>query len=197
MNATVRAVCWLSLCMISLSPARAQESQKPAAASFAAAYRSDLLKTWDDFSGKIVALAEAMPEAKYTWRPTEGVRSVGEVYTHIASANYMLPQMAGVQPPAGVDVKGIDSLKDKAAIVATLKQSCEHVKQALSNTSDADFDKPVNIFGRDATVREAYLLLVTHQPEHLGQSIAYARMNGVVPPWTAERQARQQESKSK
>ena len=189
---------FLLLFGLCLSTIHAQEMQKPAApTSFASAFRNDCLGVWDDFTKKMVALAEAMPEEKYSWRPGEGVRSVGEVFTHIASGNYFILQMAGVKPPAGIDVKMVDSVKGKAKIIETLKQSCEFARQSLMNTSDADFGKPAKIFGQDKTVREAYFLLVTHSPEHLGQSIAYARMNGVVPPWTAERQARQQQQQEK
>ena len=183
-------VALLGLCS---NTARTQDQQKSTGVtSFASGFRSDCLATWDDFSKKMVALAEAMPQEKYSWRPGEGVRSVGEVFTHVAGGSYWFMQMAGIQPPAGVDLKSVDSLKEKAKIVEVLKQSCEHVRQAMMKTSDADFNKPAKIFGRDGTVREVFFLLVTHQPEHLGQSIAYARMNGVVPPWTAERQAQQQ-----
>jgi uncharacterized damage-inducible protein DinB len=170
----------------------AQEPQKPASAtSFTAGFRADLLAYCDDFSKKMVALAEAIPQEKYSWRPGEGVRSVGEVFTHVASGNFWYMQMAGIQPPAGVDLKAVDSLKEKAKIIEILKVSCEHVRLAISKSSDADLEKPAKVFGRDGTVRQVFFLLATHQPEHLGQSIAYARMIGVVPPWTAERQAQQ------
>lgn len=194
MNPTIRLVSASLLLGISLITLSAQQTQQSSApSSFAAGFRSDFLKTWDDFTKKMVALAEAMPEEKYSWRPGEGVRSVGEVFTHVASGSYFYLQLAGVQTPAGVDVKRVDSLKEKGRIIEALTQSCDYVKEIISKTTDADFTKPTKIFGREGTVREVYFMLATHQPEHLGQSIAYARMNGVVPPWTAERQARQQQ----
>jgi uncharacterized damage-inducible protein DinB len=169
--------------------------QGSAKAKAPSGFRGEFLTQWDDFSKKIVSLAEAMPVEKYSWRPGEGVRSVGEVFTHVAGGNFWFLQMIGVQPPAGVDTKRIDSLTEKEEIVEVLKESCEYVRQAVLNTSDADLNKPVKIFGRQGTVREVFFTIAAHQPEHLGQSIAYARMNGVVPPWTAERQSKQQAPK--
>ena len=196
MRLIVRCVLSTALLGVCLISASAQEMQKPAtSASFASSFRSDVLTQWKEFTDKIVSLAEAMPEEKYSWRPGPGVRSVGEVYTHIANGSFFFMKMAGIEPPAGVDMKMVDSLKEKAKIVAILKQSCEHARQAISKSSDADLNKPAKIFGRDGTVREVFFIFATHQPEHLGQSIAYARMNGVVPPWTAERQAQQQAPK--
>ena len=174
-------------------PLVAQESAKPTAGGApSSGFRAEFLTQWNDFSKKTVDLAEAMPVEKYSWRPGPGVRSVGEVYAHIAGGNFWFLNMVGVQPPADVDVKKIDSLKEKADIVAVLKKSCEQVKQAILKTSDAELDKPAKIMGRPGTVREVFFMLATHQPEHLGQSIAYARMNNVIPPWTAERQTKQQ-----
>lgn len=163
----------------------------------ASGFRGEFLTHWGEFGKKIVSLAQAMPVEKYSWRPGEGVRSVGEVYTHVAGGNYWFLQMIGVQPPAGVDTKQIGSLTDKEKIVEALMQSCEYMRQAVLKTPDADLSKPAKIFGREGTVREVFLMILTHDSEHLGQSIAYARMNGVVPPWTAEQQAKQQQAPKK
>jgi uncharacterized damage-inducible protein DinB len=181
-------------CFVLTAIAHGQSSGKAKAPS---GFRGEFLTQWDDFSKKIVSLAEAMPVEKYSWRPGEGVRSVGEVYTHIADGNYWFLQIIGVQPPEGVDTKRIDSLKEKEEIIEVLKESCENVREAVLNTSDSDLNKPAKILGRPGTVREVFFMIATHQPEHLGQSIAYARMNGVVPPWTAERQEKQQQSPKK
>lgn len=135
---------------------------------------------------KLVALAEAMPADKYGWRPGEGVRSVGEVFMHVASANFFLPTFWGAKIPAGVDPRNLEKEgADKAKTVAALKQSFDFVHQAINALPDSDLQKPIKIFGRDALVAEAMLGIASHDHEHLGQSIAYARMNGVVPPWSA------------
>jgi uncharacterized damage-inducible protein DinB len=165
-------------------------SQAPAAAAAPAVPPVQALRAAINFSlgqaqQELMSLAEAMPAEKYTWRPGEGVRSVGEVYMHVATANYMLPTFWGVQPPAGVDRHGLEKLGgDKAKTVATLKESFEHVRQAIDGLSDADLGKSVTLFGHPTTVAGAVLVVVGHAHEHLGQSIAYARSNGVVPPWS-------------
>jgi len=145
---------------------------------------------------KFVSLAESVPAEKFTWRPGEGVRSVSEVFLHVAGANYGLPRLVGVQPPASFQPKGWEtSTTDRAKIAAALKESFAHLRQAATSLSDADADKPVKLLGAESTTRAALAFMARHMAEHLGQSIAYARIQGVTPPWTEERQ-RQQSKKS-
>src|SRR5260370_23902639 len=132
---------------------------------------------------KLIALAEAMPADKYGWHPGEGVRSVGEVYMHVASANFWLPTFWGAKSPAGVGPRKLEKEgADKAKTVAALKQSFDFVHQAIDALPDSELHKPIKIFGRDAVVAEAMLGIASHGHEHLGQAIAYARMNGALPP---------------
>src|SRR5229473_8549865 len=148
--------------------------------------RGELLRSLEDARGKVIELATAMPESKYAWRPAKGVRSVGEVYLHIAQANYTLPHLAGVAIPADVDAAKLgDARLDKAQTLAALTASFTHAVEAITDTPDSTLDRPAKIFGREGTVREVFVITVAHAHEHLGQSIAYARTNGVVPPWTA------------
>ncbi|MDP9120786.1 MAG: DinB family protein [Acidobacteriota bacterium] len=166
------------------------------AGASATGMRGEILKQLDDAQKKLADLAEATPAEKFAWRPGKGVRSVGEVYLHVAQANYFLPTLWGAKPPAGVDVQGIEKDgDDKAKTVAALKQSFDHLHKAMAAVSDAELGKSVNLFGRQGTTREAMLILATHAHEHLGQAIAYARMNGIVPPWTAAEQAKQGQKK--
>ena len=132
---------------------------------------------------KSSALAEAVPAEKYSWRPAEGVRSVGEVYMHIAGANYMIPSRLGAKAPAGISRDMEKTVTDKAKIIEHLKQSFAHVRQAIENSTDNS--KATKLFGRDNTHGGVKLLIITHLHEHLGQSIAYARTNKVTPPWSA------------
>ena len=193
MKTLLRLYSLVALFGLLLVTGSAQETAKPTTPdTLTHNFRAEFLRQWDDFGNKMIALADAMPKDKYSWRPGVGVRSVGEVFAHVASGNFGFMKMIGVDLPSGIDRKSVDSLTDKEKIVEVLKKSFEHVRQAIVKTADADFDKPAQIFGREGTVREVFFLLATHQPEHLGQSIAYARMNGVVPPWTAERQVQQQ-----
>lgn len=165
---------------------QAQQSQTTSAA---AGPRADWKQNLDDVQKKIVSLAEAMPAEKYSWRPAEGVRSVSEVYVHIAGGNYFLPTFAGINPPPDFARDAEKTVTDKAKVIELINRSFEHVRSALDKTSDADMNKKVNFFGEEMTVRGIFLAVLTHLHEHLGQSIAYARMNGVVPPWSAAENA--------
>ena len=122
----------------------------------------------------------------------EGVRSVSEVYMHMAGSNFRFPQFLGIKPPAGAP-GDLEKITDKAKVVETLKQSFTHLRQAATNTPDADWEKTVTVSGRSVNVREAFFRHALGLREHLGQSVAYARMNRIVPPWTAAREAQQQQ----
>jgi uncharacterized damage-inducible protein DinB len=139
---------------------------------------------------KIVSLAEAIPADKYQWRPEPDVRSISELFLHIAAANYNFPtMMTGVAPAAGFEGNGFErSTTDKAKVIEQLNKSFAYAIAAVKNMSNADFAKPETKLGPDANDGDVIYLMVTHTHEHLGQSIAYARMNGVMPPWTAEAQ---------
>ena len=141
---------------------------------------------------KFLRLAEAIPAEKYTWRPAPDVRSIAEVFLHVAAASYNLPKLIGTPPPAGFDAKGYDkSTTDKGKIVAALRDSFAHEKRAILAMPDADLDKKLDWFGGTNTQRGILLFMTRHAAEHLGQSIAYARMAGVVPPWTEDQQRQQ------
>ncbi len=146
--------------------------------------REDVLGRLNTLETKFVGLAEALPQDKYTWRPGDGVRSVSEVFLHVASANYRLPGMIGTPTPQGIDARGMEkSTYDQAKVVSTMKASFAHVRQAVEKLSGDDLEKATKMFGRDSNYRSVLLLMTGHLSEHLGQSIAYARVNGVVPPW--------------
>jgi uncharacterized damage-inducible protein DinB len=155
-----------------------------------AGVKGEMLMWFKDAEGKLVQLAEATPEEKYAWRPAKDVRSTGEVFMHVVGANYGIPSFWGMKTPEGFNLNTYEkSLSKKADIVPALKASFAAMEEGFMATPDADMDKPAEFFGMKTTVRGGYLLLLSHAHEHLGQSIAYARSNGIVPPWTAKRQA--------
>ena len=92
--------------------------------------------------------------------------------------------MVGVKPPSGLDPKMEKTMTDKDKIIETLKASFAHVRDAVSKMSDADMAKETKMFGRAATYQDALFFMANHMHEHLGQSIAYARTNHIVPPWS-------------
>lgn len=152
-------------------------------------FRADFLHQQAGVEKELLALAEATPADKYSWRPAEGVRSVSEVYMHLAGANYMLPSFAGVKIPEGISRDMEKTVTEKAAVIDALKKSFAHLRSAVEATPEAELDKPLKFFGMDSTVRGLYFLIANHEHEHLGQSIAYARMNGIVPPWSMPKKA--------
>ena len=99
--------------------------------------------------------------------------------------------------PNGFDPKAIQALSgDKPKVLQALKESFAHLRNATLALTD-DADKPQKMFGRQSTLRGSFMIIIGHFGEHLGQSIAYARVNGVVPPWTEEAQQQQQKSADK
>ena len=155
-------------------------------------YRAEAMAEVMVQEDKFTRLADAIPAEKYAWRPAPDVRSFAEVFLHVGAANYNLYKLVGTPPPAGLDLKNLEkSTTDKAKVMATLKDSFAHAKQAIKATPDADLEKSMDWFGGKNTERGVLLFIVRHGAEHLGQSIAYARFVGVVPPWTEDAQRKQ------
>ena len=140
---------------------------------------------WKHVSAQLVALAEATPEEKFSWRPAPGVRSTSEVYMHIALANFYLLSVTGPKMPAELKREMEKSVTAKADVISWLKRSLEAVKQAHLAITPKDLERKVHIADRDATVDGMYLRIIVHANEHMGQLIAYARMTGVTPPWSS------------
>ena len=163
------------------------------AAGLTAGLTADLLTDLGQVEKKIVGLARAIPADKYGWRPGQGVRSVGEVLMHVAADNYLLPAALGHAADPATGIKGNDYKTaqayerrqlDRDATIAELEKSFAHLKNSLSATPAARLGEPVSMFGQTLTVQQTWILTTTHLHEHLGQLIAYARSNGVVPPWS-------------
>ena len=139
---------------------------------------------WRHVSGQLLALAEAIPEEKFTWRPAPGVRSTSEVFMHIALANFYLLSVTGPKMPADMKEGLEKSVTSKADVISWLNRSLEAVKSAHLAVTPKDLQRKVHIYDRDATVDGMYLRILVHANEHMGQLIAYARMTGVAPPWS-------------
>jgi len=159
-------------------------------------YRAEVLAEVMIQEDKFTRLAEAIPAEKYSWRPAPDVRSFAEVFLHVSAVNYNIYKLVGTPPPAGLDLKGLEkSTTDKAKVIATLKDSFAHAKDAIKAMPDADLEKSMDWFGGKNTERGLLLFIVRHAAEHLGQSIAYARFSGIVPPWTEDAQKKQPDKK--
>ncbi len=177
----------LVCCALSL-PALAQGT--PAAAPAPApgpTFQADVAGVIGHTQKEMVSLAGAVPQNKFTWRPAKGVRSVAEVYLHAAGSAYWFGKQLGFQVPADVEAKMKDfekSTTDKAKIEKALTDSFEWFTSNVKQMPDAELTKTVNLLGHDLTKRAVIMITMSHYEEHLGQSIAYARSNGVVPPWS-------------
>ena len=137
-------------------------------------------------SGQVMQLAKAIPAEKYSYTPQRGVRSVAEVCSHIISANYFFASKLGAQIPSDVKMETIEKdLKTKDAIEKELKRSYDLMLSAIRNTKDNVLANKVEFpFPGEYTSMSAILISLAHSNEHLGQLIAYARMNGITPPWS-------------
>ena len=156
------------------------------------------LKQSKRVQGQMESLLGAIPQEKLNWRPMEGVRSIAEAFMHAGGGNYLMSMNLGGFAPKGFEESAYEkSLTDKAQILDALRKSFDAVNDAVRNTPEASYGKSVKFFGMDVTMLDIVFAAATHQHELLGQQIAYARMNGVVPPWTAEMQKKMKEQEMK
>lgn len=154
---------------------------------------AELMKDVEGVEKKPIALAKATPPEKLAWRPGAGVRSFGEVFLHVASDNYFIPASFGAAILASTGIKNDDFKTLRAyetrkvtreQIVANLEQSFAHLKSSMARTTAAQLDAPISMFGMKSNAQAMWILATTHLHEHPGQAIAYARVNGIVPPWS-------------
>ncbi|HTF19491.1 MAG TPA: DinB family protein [Chryseolinea sp.] len=137
-------------------------------------------------SGHVMQLAKAIPADKYSYSPQKDVRSVAAVCAHIVSANYFFASKLGGKIPADVKMETIEKdLVAKDAIEKELKRSYDAIIDAVKNAKDAGLSTKIEFpFPGEYTGMSAILISLGHSNEHLGQLIAYARMNGITPPWS-------------
>ena len=139
---------------------------------------------WRHVSRQLIALAEATPEDKFSWRPAPGVRSTSEVYMHIALANFELLSVTGPKLPTDLKEELETSVTSKKEVIAWLKRSLDAVKEAHLKETPQDLQRKLKVNGRPTTADAMFLRIIVHDNEHMGQLIAYARMTGVKPPWS-------------
>lgn len=146
---------------------------------------------------KMVDLVNAIPADKLTWRPTADSRSFSEVFLHVAGERYQILGLGGAVPPADFNGKTYEkSTTDKAQIVAELNKTWDFAQKTVNGMSNADFAKLLPKLGPQANAGDVVYILVADAHEHLGQLVAYARENGIVPPWTAAAQKKAAEKKA-
>ncbi|HLZ42652.1 MAG TPA: DinB family protein [Candidatus Sulfotelmatobacter sp.] len=195
MKRVFAALCWIML-MSGAVRVAAQVNPYKEGTPGVTGYRAEVVAEVMVQEDKFTRLAEAIPADKFAWRPTADVRSFAEVFLHVSAANYNLYKLVGTPPPTGLDIKGLEkSTTEKEKVIATLKDSFAHAKTAIKAMPDADLEKSLDWFGGKNTERGVLLFIVRHAAEHLGQSIAYARFAGIVPPWTEDARRKPAEKK--
>ena len=183
-------IALLTAFVVAAPVARAQDhsAHHPAPAGLT----KDLLTDIGQVERKMIALARAIPEDRFGWRPVEGVRSISEVVMHIAADNHFFPAALGTPAELSTGIKGDDfntavafekRTVTKAQAIAELEKSFAFLKLALGTVTPEQLSKEVRLFGMPFTNQSAWLMATTHLHEHLGQLIAYARSNSVKPPW--------------
>jgi len=133
---------------------------------------------------KVIQLAEAFSEEQYNYRPSEGVASVGEALLHIAGANYYLATKMGFAPPEDVDIMKLDKITGKENIIDAVKKSNAFVLEKIVLVKTSSLNEEVDFGFAKMNKLGGLLAIMEHNGEHKGQLIAYARTNGVVPPWS-------------
>lgn len=177
---------------ISASAARSAAAQPEDKTAPSYDMKGQSLVDLDAMHKQFVSLAEAIPAEKFTWRPGEGVRSFSEAFLHVAAMNFGMPAQIGATPAPGYKKDGYEkSTTDKAKVIEQLNQSFDYVHAYVDSMANADFAKPQPKFGPQANSGDVIYIIVADDHEHLGQTVAYARVNGIVPPWTAERLKKQ------
>jgi uncharacterized damage-inducible protein DinB len=188
----------LVLILAPLMPAQEESAKSDPAIS---PVRQEILAGFDGAANRALALAKAIPEDQYSWRPMEGVRSFKEVFVHMAGSLLLFGSYAGVQAPAGPahdlaaaymkrgfempEIFAVEAaVGDKAQVIAIMEQCFQLARDLIRKTPDSDLDRTVQFFGKPATIRSLLMVMGSHLSEHLGQSIAYARVNHIVPPWS-------------
>ncbi|MGA2697171.1 MAG: DinB family protein [Terriglobales bacterium] len=185
----------LGLCSMALAaPAAPQDNADHTAPSYDMKPQS--LLDLEQVQKKMAALAEALPADKFAWRPSTDSRSFAEVFLHVSGERYDILGMMGATAPTGFNGKTYEqSTTDKARIIEELNKSWEFSKNAINSMTNADFAKPLPKLGPQANAGDVIYILVADAHEHLGQIIAYARVNGIVPPWTAAAKKKAAEKK--
>lgn len=187
MNKTSRVLAGMIAVLAFVTPVMAEEASS--------GFTADFVADFERAGGRLAELAEATPADKYSWAPSDEVRTVSEVYVHVVFTNTFIPMALGAAPPEGFEMSEgmnpMDLMKeweakvtDKDDVIAKLKESFEYAAKAVPTITD--LETQVETFGFPGTKRAYLLILLTHAHEHLGQSIAYARSIGVAPPWSQQ-----------
>lgn len=174
----------LLFCGLISTQITAGDSNQPGEVSPLSPYLQLLVDDLAYTGQKISQPAEAIPGDKYAWRPEDSVRSISEVFVHIAGANYFMLSFVGAALPEGFSRDAEKTVTGKAEIAEFLTKSFTDASSFVSSLSDEELNDEVELpFGK-FTKRQVLFIVANHIHEHLGQAIAYSRSNGIKPPWS-------------
>ncbi|HJZ98359.1 MAG TPA: DinB family protein [Candidatus Solibacter sp.] len=151
---------------------------------------AELLLAFEGAQNQVLQLARVVPEEKYGWRPAPGVRSFKEVFLHIVNGDSLLQHISEglvgekLSSEIEANAKAESDALTKDQVIAKLTESFAAVRKAMEDATAGSLSREAQFFGRTTTARGIYTVIDTHIAEHLGQLIAYCRMNGIVPPWS-------------
>ncbi len=181
-----RSVLIAALAALVLAGAPAATQAQDLTPESAAAVKAAFLADIEVMRGKFLGLAEAFPAETYTWRPMEGVRSVSEVLMLIASEGYGFAPMAlgGETAMGRAESQALADITDKAMVIDHLTKGFAHARSAIDAIDPATLVGSRSLFGQERSTPELVMFVGGDMHEHLGQLIAYARTNQIVPPWS-------------
>ncbi len=174
----MKSIAFILVFFLSFTLAMAQESN----------FQNDFAGTLQYNASQIQSLAEAIPEDKYDWSPSDGVRSVREAILHVVGANYFFGMMMGAQPAEGIDPMSLEqTVTGKDNVLEALKNSVSYIAEAGKSVSNESLEDMVDFpDGNQYSKRMVMMIAISHSGEHKGQLIAYARMNQITPPWSQQ-----------
>jgi len=199
MSKRMQRVLVLLVCSCAVTVGVAQTTDSASSDHSAPSYdmKAQSLLDLEVVQKKFVDLASALPAEKMTWRPSSDSRSFAEVFLHVSAERYGILSLMGAEKPAGFDGKTLEkSTTDRAQIVAELNRSWDFTKKTIDGMTNAEFAKLLPKLGPQANAGDVVYILVADAHEHLGQAVAYARENGIVPPWTVEAKKKAAEKKA-
>jgi len=179
---TISAILVTLLLLCGFGLAQAKEVQKTASQVLDGGIKT--------IEGEFVSAAEAMPEDKYDFAPTngefKGVRTFAQQIKHVAAINYIVgAAILSEKPPVDTnEEKGPDTVKSKADILKFLKDSFAYAHKAVASVTDTNLLEPIATpFGKEKGTRLGLATVFAwHGFDHYGQMVEYLRMNGIVPP---------------
>jgi uncharacterized damage-inducible protein DinB len=173
----VHSLCALALVALTAVPAFAQAPATATANPIAASAAGTLAMV----KGYIMKSAEQVPESLYGFKPVPEVRTFGQLFGHIADANYMIcATIAGEKSPAAASFE--KTATTKADLTKALAGAFAYCEKVYAATADADGAKIVDLFGMKMAKLAALGFNTAHDFEHYGNLVTYLRLNKMVPP---------------